>query len=303
MERQKKAVCPNCGKQIKIGIKFCTNCGVNLSNLDLTIINTDNRTQIAPNQSSSTQLVSIEDEWVNLKQFVKQKNKNEIKKILVEYIAQISHFDEISRKKIYDLIGKILEEDLQFFKQKLFKIFYKATQKFLVANLRIEMEKYIIEKYWFFKGEKLIISSKGSVIFSKNYFEIRGRFYITNQRIIFLGKHLAGVKRTAAGYGIMEFPYMGGYLFRGMILPYNIRADKFSVPLASIKLEQIKKKKETYLDYILKYEYDYRGITKSIIENLRIVPLQEEGETEKNFQGRRDMVFSKITEFLNTILD
>ncbi|MFX1296248.1 MAG: zinc ribbon domain-containing protein [Promethearchaeota archaeon] len=303
MERQGKALCPNCGKLIKIGIKFCTNCGVNLNNLDLSIITTENSTQIMPNQSTSTQLISIENEWANLKQFVEQKNKSEIKNILVDYIARISQFDEISRKKIYDLIGKILEEDLQFFKHKLFKVFYKTIQKFLVSSLRIEMEKYIMEKYWFFKGEKLVISSKGSIIFSKNYFEVRGRFYITNHRIIALGKLLAGVKRTSAGYGIMEFPYMGGYLFRGLVLPYNIKADKFSVPRVSIKLEQIKKKRDTYIDYILKYEYENKVKTKSIIENLRIVPLQEENESEENFQSRRERVFSKITEFLYTILE
>jgi len=82
------------------------------------------------------------------------------------------------------------------------------------------MWQYLMENYWFFKGEELIISSEGSVIFDENSSEIKGRFYITNQRMIAFGKHLAGTIKTAAGYGIMEFPYMGGYLFNSFIFQY-----------------------------------------------------------------------------------
>lgn len=308
IDEYEKAVCPACKKVIKVGINFCNKCGADLSDLDLKIITTEVPTMVASTRVDPTQLESIDKEWANLKQFVEEKNRGEMIKILANYITRLTQIDEASRKKIYDLIGKVLSEDPQFFKLKLFKTFYKKTQNFLAPHLRIEMEKYLMKKYWFFKGETLIISSKGSVIFNKNYNEIRGRFNITNLRIIALGKHLEGTKRTAAGYGIIEFPYMGGIrIWRSLgsvdrVFPYNIKTKKFSVSRVSIKLEQIKKEKEARIDYILKHEYKHKGKTKSITDKLRFVPLQEEGESKVNFQNRRELVFSKITEFLNSTI-
>ena len=235
MERQEKAICPTCEKAIKVGVKFCTNCGADLSELVLEIITTEVPTMVASTGVAPTQLESIDKDWGNLKQFVEQKNKGEVINILTRYMTRLTQIDETSRKEIYDLIGKVLSEDPQFFKQKLFKAFYKKTQNFLAPHLRIERENYLINKYWLFKDEKLILSSKGSVIFNKNYNEIRGRFYITNLRIIALGKQFEGNKRTTAGYGIIEFPYMGGIRFWrswgyvDRVFPYNIKTKKFSV--------------------------------------------------------------------------
>jgi len=308
IDEYEKAICPACEKAIKVGISFCTNCGADLSGLDLKIITTEVPTMAASTRIAPTQLESIDKEWAILKQFTEQKNKSEIINILRNYITRLTQIDEASRKKIYDLIGKVLSEDPQFFKLKLFKPFYKNKQNLLAPHLRIEMENYLMNNYWFFKGETLIISSKGSVLFNKNYHEIRGRFYITNQRIIALGKQLEGNKRTAAGYGIIEFPYMGGIRFWrswgsvDIIYPYNIKTKKFSISRSSIKLEQIKKEKEVRIDYILKHEYEHKGKTKSITDKLRFIPLKEEGESEVNFQNRRELVFSNIKEFLNSTL-
>ena len=87
------------------------------------------------------------------------------------------------------------------------------------------------------------------------------------------------------------------------VFPYNIKTKNFSVSRVSIKLEQIKEEKEARIDYVLKHEYEYKGKTKSITDKLRFIPLQELGESEVNFQNRREMVFSKITEFLNSTLE
>ena len=308
MEHREKAICPACKKAIKVGVKFCTNCGADLSELVLEITTNEVTTMVTSTRATPTHLESIDNDWVNLKKFVVEKNKGEIINILTRYITNLTQIDETSRKKIYDLIGKVLSEDPQFFKLKLFKPFYKKTQNFLAPHLRIEMENYLMNKYWLFKNETLILSSKGNVIFNKNYNEIRGRFYITNLRIIALGKQFEGTKRTTAGYGIIEFPYMGGIRFWrswgsvDRVFPYNIKTNKFSVSRVSIKFEQIKKEREALVDYILKHEYEHKGKIKSITDKLRFVPLQEEGESEVNFQNRRELVFSKLTEFLNSTI-
>ena len=302
MDLQEKSICPACGKAIKIGLNFCTNCGVKLSEQRMTVTTS----------GTPTRVETFDKDWETLKQLVVQKNKKEILNFLAYNLTKLPQSNDASRKKIYDLIGKTLKEDPQFFKLRIFNKLYKKTNSFIFPRLRIEMEKYILEKYCFLKGEELITYSNGSVLFFHIADEIRGRFYMTNQRVIALGQHRAktgkSVRRAPAGYGGIEFPYMGGIrLWRGlghvdMIFPHGKKVEKFPYSRTSINIDQINKEKEARIDYVLQYEYEHKGKTEITTDTLRFEPLQEVTENEGDFQKRREMLFSKISECINSML-
>ncbi|MFX1275402.1 MAG: zinc ribbon domain-containing protein [Promethearchaeota archaeon] len=52
MDQQEKFYCPTCGKAIKVGLNFCTNCGVKLSELDVNVTISE-----APPQSQTTNVL------------------------------------------------------------------------------------------------------------------------------------------------------------------------------------------------------------------------------------------------------
>ncbi|MFX1395143.1 MAG: zinc ribbon domain-containing protein [Promethearchaeota archaeon] len=302
MTQKMQSVCPACGKAIKVGINFCTNCGADLSELNVKIITAETPTPVA----------TIDKIWANLKYFVKQKDTKEILNFLSSYMIRIPQSDEVSRKKIYDLIGKTINEDPLFFKRKLYKNLYGRMKKSLFPQLRIEMEKYILEKYCFLKGEKFITSSKGSIIFHDSWDEIKGRFYITNKRIIALGKYRlktesSNIGRGAWGCGGIEFPYMGGvrawksFWKHERIYPYEMKAEKFIYSRTSIYLDQIKRKQKKRITCILKFEYERKGKTKTKKDKLIFVPSKEWGESKIDFEKRREIIFSKISEFMNSL--
>ncbi|MFX1258262.1 MAG: zinc ribbon domain-containing protein [Promethearchaeota archaeon] len=299
MGKNMQSTCPACGITIKIGQKFCTSCGAKLS--EKNVIATSSGTS-----GAQTQMAIIDKDWETLKQLIEQKNKNEILKFLEKHLLNLSYYNDASRKKVYDLIGQMQTENPQFFMQKIFAKLYKKTDNLLSPQQKFEMDIYILEKCSFFKGEELITSSKGKVIeFGKLIFlehEIRGRFYVTNQRIIAHGqirrKTMTSLARGPEGYGGMEFPYMDGiriWTARGAkdnILPYGVSRNL-------ILVTQIKRKEKS-IQFNLEFKYEQKGKTKKATAKIGIEPLKEEYENKIDFQRRRETVLLKINELLNS---
>ena len=297
-----EVLCPACGKAVKFGQKFCRSCGANIKDA----IPTSNPQKIS-------QLDSPETEIDFLKQTIENRDLQTTRDFLEKYLHQVSNSDETSRYKIYDLIGIIIKEDVEFFRHKIYSDFYYKGKKILNLELFKEMEVYLVKKYFLLDGEELMASSRGKVTFNvyrgftQEPHEIQGRIFITNQRIIAFGenryKYGSSVVWTQDGCGGIEFPYKAGIRFWkrdiDKVIPYYFNADEFPLSKASIRIDQIKRKKNR-VKYTLKFDFVYNDKHRNSTEKLKFEPVEEIGEKKIDFQKRIELFQIKINEFMNS---
>lgn len=292
-----EVLCPACGKAVKFGQKFCRSCGANIKDA----IPTSNPQKIS-------QLDSPETEIDFLKQTIENRDLQTTRDFLEKYLHQVSNSDETSRYKIYDLIGIIIKEDFEFFRCKIYSKFYEKAQYLLIPQLFLEMEEYLLEKYFFLDGEEVIASSRGKVIIDGPNREIRGRIYVTNQRIIAFGQHRwappESFRRVSKGHGGIEFPFKAGIRlwttkFLDNVIPYYFNSDEFPLSKASIRIDQFERKKNRVI-YTFEFEYVRRNKTKNRTDELKFELVEDPGENEIDFQKRTENFLSQINDFMNS---
>lgn len=111
-------------------------------------------------------------------------NSKNIKKVFQKVYAKAVQFDQ---KIFYDFLGEVLIEKPGLLdRKKLYKyLTFVKKAKIPVVRL-IELESYLIEKYSLFDGEELLFSFNGDLRYRR--YRYKGRLFITNYRIIVLGK-------------------------------------------------------------------------------------------------------------------
>ncbi|MFX1258265.1 MAG: hypothetical protein ACFFAN_10420 [Promethearchaeota archaeon] len=303
MVQKRDFECPMCGKIIKADLNYCTQCGAKLSKQSGTVT-----TSGAPTRSAIT-----DKDRANLKHLIVENKKNEIIKYLSNLFKNYSH-DDTLRKEIYDIIGEILIENPEFFMKDLYFPLYKKIEKLLLSKEKEEMEKKILKKFCFYKGERFITFSKGRII-KKGFFDFRveGRFYLTNLRLIAHGKLPSIWAEFGAAMPITD----GGFFLFILLSPFILTGSYFSkkkkkkalskvsgkpcfgfqFPL--LRIHQIKRK-EREIKFTIKFEHEWKGRTKMATAKLRVQPSKEKGENKRDFQTRREIVLTKINEILNS---
>lgn len=295
--------CPACGHTIKIGKNFCVYCGAKLTKQNGTITTTGARTQLAITNT----------ERANLKQLIEKEKKREVIRYFKNLFKNYS-YDTNLRKKIYDLIGEMLNENPEYFMKDLYIRFYRKCvykrRKPLTPQEISEMEEYILRKFCFYRGEQLITSSFGSLAIG--IYRIDGTFYVTNRRMIANGiiynTMIGGMTDGPPNIIDLVLILVNFYgVIRGLSTPWKKRIMKkfneikpcfgFEFPYIGIHHIQRKKKK---IKFYLKYEYKHKGETKLKTPKLGIIPLKEKDEKKRDFKKRREMVLSEINEVLNS---
>jgi len=113
-------------------------------------------------------------------------NPKNLVSVLQNVFERVSKFD---MKIFYDFLGELLLEKTYLLgsKKKIIKSYLRIVKRFkLSPNQLLELEKYLVEKYFILDNEKLLLYFKGSVINSKKIHI--GRIFISDQRIMVIGK-------------------------------------------------------------------------------------------------------------------
>ena len=244
-----------------------------------------------------------------LKYLIQVKNARQIIKIIAEMIVQ----KILPLEAIYDLIGELLGENLEYFMQKMYpKLIKKLGNLSSSLNLS-ELEKYILEKYSFFSGELLLTSFNGKVVQKDT--QVNGRVYLTNYRIIAQGKFgpTPGSTMAAAGAGSSMGGQSGTNI--GMAIGLNDYIQKrvqkqlqnvmaqsslqnnpcFGYQYPIMDTYNVYRKKKN-VKYRVNIEFEKHGKIKRKTLKMSIVPKKTFTESSNEFSNRRN-------ENLATVLD
>ena len=124
-------------------------------------------------------------------------NPKNLVSVLHNIFEKVSQFDI---KIFYDFLGELLLEKTPLLgsKKKIIKSYLKVIKMFkLSPNQLLELEKYLVEKYFIWDNEKLLLYFGGKI---KNDGKIyTGRIFISDQRIMVIGK----VEREQSAWAII----------------------------------------------------------------------------------------------------
>ncbi|MFW9988547.1 MAG: hypothetical protein ACFFC3_07815 [Candidatus Odinarchaeota archaeon] len=251
------------------------------------------------------------------KSLMHQKQKRRLRKILTDKVL----YRSLPKKEIYDLIGELLLIDALFFMEDIYPKFHKNISNYYNYNEMFEMERYILENYIFFAGEKIITCFKGKTIQKDT--QVVGRVYLTNYRIIAHGKFgptpgssfaataIGSGSSTGSGasstQGANVALYMGlnDYIQKkvqkqvqelmNINTPHNNPCFGYQYPIMGV-YNIIRKKKKINYEVDIEYEKGNRIKIKRL--KMRIVPKQGFSESTKNFNNRRNRNLDQIAENL-----
>lgn len=290
--------CPACGKTNKTGKNFCVYCGAKLTKQNGAVITSGVHTQLTITDTDKT----------NLKQLIENEKKREIIRYFKNLFKNYS-YDINLRKKIYDLIGDLLNQNPEYFMNKLYIPLNQKTNRLLSTQQKLEMEEYILKKFCLYKGERLITSSIGMITIGAH--QINGRFYATNRRIIAQGFIIKRITGATGGdsiiLGVVTVLVDFYNFIYGLSSPwkkilkreFNEIKPCFGFEFPYISINQIQRKKKN-IKFVLKYEYEHKGELKIKTPKLGIIPLKEKDENKNDFKKRRERVLSEINEILNS---
>jgi len=241
-----------------------------------------------------------------LKEEIKNLIRQERKGNAVKMIVNIAASQKLLDKEFYDLVGEVIRFNQQYFMEKMYPKFYKNISRLFNSNQMYEMEQYILEKFSFYSGEKLLDSFNGKTVQKDT--QVAGRVYLTNYRIIAHGKFgpTPGSSLAAAGAGAA-----GG---TGSQTGTNIGA---SMALNEYIQKRVQKRLQEYmshessegkscfgyqypiidsynvarkaknLSYRVDIEFEKKGKLKRKTLKMKIVPKKELAETSNVFNNRR----------------
>lgn len=296
-------VCPSCGKSVGKNLNFCTFCGASLSE------------QIKTKNSSEefTQMGISEEDRANLKRLLEIKDEKEIAKLIRDLFKKSSSNKDYLTE-MYDLIGEMMIKDKKFFKDRLYRRLNKKSSSYF----RTEMEKYILKKYSFYEGEKIILSTNGDLSLGSHW--IHGNLYVTNQRMIMCGtlKKQGGDVDGSGTEGdiIIVIIWIFAIFYfaaRWALTPWkkilrtqiNQKKPCFGYEFPFVEVQDIKLKKSK-IKFKLKYEYNYKGKVKTKIIKLKFSPSRLfterfKMEPKEIYRERRKKFISKFHEFLTQL--
>lgn len=137
---------------------------------------------------------------------IEYRQKRKIPKIFDTFLRTLKTVQqEPVKRKFYDWIGELIGSYPTLLTGKTYKLFIKSVNKHLPWIERVELEKYIIQKYCFYEEEFFIMGFDGmltmvNIFDKKNKMRIKGRGYLTNYRIILHGP-LSYAVRFSLWYG------------------------------------------------------------------------------------------------------
>ena len=248
----------------------------------------------------------------NIKSLMHQKQKRQLRKILSDTVI----YRRLPKNEINDLIGELLLIDALFFMEDIYPKFHKNISNYYNFNDMYEMERYILEKYSFFAGEKIITCFKGKTIQKDT--QVAGRVYLTNYRIIAHGKFgptpgssfaaaaIGSGSSTGAGgtQGANVAFYMGlnDYIQRKVQkqvqelmdtnAPQNNPCFGYQYPIMGV-YDIYRKKKN--INYRVDIDYEKGNKIKTKRLKMRIVPKQGFSESTKEFNNRRNINLDDIS--------
>ncbi len=121
----------------------------------------------------------------DLKEQVNTKNLGSILRTVFERVASVDI------KIFYDFLGELLLEKTQVLgsKKKIIRSYLEILKRAKIdSNQLIELEKYLVEKFFILDNEKLLLYFQGKLRNKSQSTLYKGRIFITNQRIMVIGK-------------------------------------------------------------------------------------------------------------------
>ncbi len=203
---------------------------------------------------------------------------------------------------VYDLIGETLIEDPPFFMN---KVYASLGTKKLSPIQNQKMQQYILQKFSFFEKEAFVTASDGNV--RQNKILIKGRFYITNYRIIAQGIMVAktgimvGLLGGFLGAAIQQHLRVSAYKGQQKIL-YTASEEKkacFGYQFPIFRAYNINRTISA-VKYKVDTEFEHKGKVKKKTMAMTVTPKKNKGEKGMDFNVRKEEVLSKITELLNS---
>lgn len=108
--------------------------------------------------------------------------------VLQNVFERVSQFD---MKIFYDFLGELLLEKTQVLgkKKRIIGSYLRIVKRFkLSPNQLLELEKYLVEKYFILDNEKLLLYFQGKFRDKNQRRAYKGRIFISDQRIMVIGK-------------------------------------------------------------------------------------------------------------------
>jgi len=108
--------------------------------------------------------------------------------VLQNVLEVVSKFDI---KIFYDFLGELLIEKTQVLgsKKQIISSYLRVLKKAKIdPNQLLELEKYLVEKYFILDNEKLMLYFQGKLRNKNQSISYKGRIFITDQRIMVIGK-------------------------------------------------------------------------------------------------------------------
>ncbi|MFX1418529.1 MAG: hypothetical protein ACFE9N_06385 [Promethearchaeota archaeon] len=110
-----------------------------------------------------------------------------IEKLEFYKLEQLKRENYATDSEFFDAIGKKFTRSPMFFMESIHRRLSKKVSKKYGDEKRREMERYIIENYCLYEGEKILFECDGSVNLATKKYKISshsGGIFVTNQRII-----------------------------------------------------------------------------------------------------------------------
>ena len=211
-----------------------------------------------------------------LKNLIDMRKKRKFGKLLEKYLqSRKNHLNSI---QFFESIAQLFFYNPDYFISELYEKYYKISSRY--SNLA-NMEEYIISKYSLYPSEKIGLKFSGKL--TQDDIILKGRFYVTQHRIIGHGKF-----EESFGSTMLMTSAVGNDLFTGMMFNKAIQSSirkkiqraiegdfpsrncfGFQYPIINpFRVEKTKKE----IKYSINIEYEKRGKVKNKRLKIKLRP-------------------------------
>ena len=225
-----------------------------------------------------------------------------ILKILLEIINKL---DQNNRTEFYDFLGELLRYKWDIFMRDLYYPLLPKIKKQFTDEQFMEMEEHILNKFCIGSEEKILLKFHGILIFHGD--KVLGRIFLTNSRIIGLGKVVYKQSSTSLTHGLV-----------GVIASSAIRAHQrhireaaidasvkeedevlFGFPVTIDGIFQYKKT-ESYFLYRINVPKPHK-IESFIKMSVKIIPKPTKKESAKKPKVKKVEILNNIESILQSL--
>ncbi len=241
---------------------------------------------------------------LRLNVLMSESKKRSILKTLEElFNTALNSNYNISLNQVYNIVAGVFNTAPEYFMRKIYKSFNKLITNLLSDEKILELEKYVLKLISLLPDEEFISIFPGKLI--QNDSQVKGRIYLTNYRVLALGKWGAtalsmfgaaaiGSSTGSGGSNVAVFMGINAYIQEHLqanlqkVMRNDVSLDKpcFGYQYPILKVFKIVRTSNN-VKYRTVIRYHKGGKLKRKRLNIKIFPKKLVNETENEFNNRR----------------